>query len=289
MKPIKHRDDYNSGNKCTWCPGCGNFAIWYMLKQALLELGIEPHQVVIVYDIGCNGNGSNFTHTYGFHGLHGRALPVAQGIKLANQGLKVIVVGGDGGGLGLGAGHFIHACRRNMDITYLMHDNQIYGLTTGQTSPRSDKGMITKTSPEGNFEEPVNPLHLALVAKASYVARTFSGSPHHLKDILKDAITHKGFSYVDILQPCITFNKTNTYAWYSDRIYNINEEIGFNELDFSKAFLKANEWGDKIPMGVFYREDKPTFEELLDINITKHTPVMNTVNVSSLMNKFLVQ
>jgi 2-oxoglutarate/2-oxoacid ferredoxin oxidoreductase subunit beta len=267
MQTIKHRDDYNSGRKCTWCPGCGNFGIWYMLKQALLELEIEPHNVVIVYDIGCNGNGSNFTHTYGLHGLHGRSIPAAQGIKLANQRLKVIVVSGDGGGLGLGAGHFIHACRRNIDITYLMHDNQIYGLTTGQTSPRSDLGMVTKTSPEGNAENPINPVALSLVSNASFVARTFSGSPHHLKDTLKEAITHKGFSFVDILQPCITFNKTNTYAWYNERIYYLAQETGYDPKDRNKGLLKAQEWGDRIPLGVFHQSEAPTFEESLNIQV----------------------
>lgn len=284
MNVIEQRDDYNSGKKCTWCPGCGNFAIWYMLKQALMELEIDPSRIVIVYDIGCNGNGSNFTHTYGFHGLHGRSIPVAQGIKLANQGLKVIVVTGDGGGLGLGAGHFIHACRRNIDITYLLHDNQIYGLTTGQTSPRSDRGMVTKTSPEGNIEEPVNPISLALVSNASFVARTFSGSPHHLKDTLKEAITHKGFSFVDIMQPCITFNKVNTYAWYNERVYYINQEQGYDPEDKLKALNKANELGDKIPLGVFHKRDVPTFEDNLNIRLD---PIKSPINKSVDIEKAL--
>lgn len=258
---------FNTGHDCTWCPGCGNFAIWYMLKQALLELEIENHEVVIVYDVGCNGNGSNFTKVYGFHGLHGRALPVAQGIKLTNKALKVIVIGGDGGGLGLGPGHFIHACRRNIDITYIMHDNQIYGLTTGQTSPRSDLGMVTKTTPAGNIEEPINPLLLALTSHATFVGRGFSGSPRHLKEMIKAAVRHKGFSFLDILQPCVTFNKQNTYAWYNARVTYLDKDKTFNSKNKHTALLKALEWGETIPLGVFFEEKKDTYEDLYDVNM----------------------
>lgn len=170
-------------------------------------------------------------------------------------------MGGDGGGMGLGVGHFIHACRRNVDITYIMHDNQIYGLTTGQVSPRSDKGMVTKTSPEGNFEDPVNPLSLALTSNATFVARAFSGNPRHLKDVLKEAIQHKGFSFVDVMQPCITFNKLNTYAWYDSKLYIVNNETNYDPKNFSHALSKSTEWGEKIPMGIFYQVQKQTLEE----------------------------
>lgn len=290
MKVIKKRDDYNSTQKCTWCPGCGNFAIWYMLKQALLELNIDPHNVVIVYGVGCAGNGSSFTDVYAFHGLHGRALPVAQGIKLANPNLKVIVMGGDGDGMGIGVGHFIHACRRNIDITYILHDNQIYGLTTGQTSPRSDRGFITKTTPDGNIENPINPITLALSSDASHISRSFSGNPHHLKDTLKQAINHKGFSFVDVLQPCITFNKQNTYAWYNERTYDLNQNSLFNSSDKFASWQKANEWGDKIPIGLFYKDNRETYE---DLSLVKY-PIINkdfskSVNVKKAMDKFIVE
>jgi 2-oxoglutarate ferredoxin oxidoreductase subunit beta len=260
-----------------------------MLKQAFLELGIEPHNVVIVYDVGCSGNGSNFTETYGFHGLHGRALPVAQGVRLANKNLTVIVVGGDGGGLGIGGGHFIHAARRNMNITYLMHDNQLYGLTTGQASPRSDKGMVTKTTPYGNIEDPINPLTLAITANASFVGRSFSGSPHHLKDMIKKAIMHKGFSFVDIMQPCITFNKHNTYAWYNERVYEVENSENYTSSDRNYAWQKANEWGDKIPMGVFYQEDKPTYEDSLELekNLVDRD-LSGTVKIGGILKRFRV-
>jgi len=289
QKKILKRDDYNTDHKCTWCPGCGNFAIWYMLKQALLELNYKPHEVVIVYGIGCSGNGTNFTEVYSFHGLHGRALPVAQGIKLANKKLKVIVMGGDGDGAGIGVGHFIHACRRNIDITYIMHDNQIYGLTTGQTSPRSDKGMVTKTTPEGNIEDPVNPIALALSSNSTFVARTFSGTPHHLKDTLKKALQHKGFSFVDILQPCITFNKHNTYAWYNSKIYYLENQSDYNPLDFNSALVKAFEWGEKIPIGVFYQTDLPTYEDKINIDLDLDTKDDNSaVNINELLKEFKV-
>ena len=289
IKKITRRDDYNSDHNCTWCPGCGNYAIWYMLKQAMLELAIDPHNVVIVYDIGCAGNGANFTDVYAFHGLHGRAMPVAEGIKLTNPDVKVIVMGGDGGGMGIGVGHFIHACRRNADITYILHDNQIYGLTTGQTSPRSDKGMVTKTSIEGNYEDPVNPISLALTSKATFVSRAFSGNPRHLKEILKQALQHKGFSFVDVLQPCVTFNKQNTYAWYDSKVYDLQSEVSYSATDFSKALGKSIEWGGKIPMGVFYQEQKQTLEEHYNLR-HQLLPGENrpAIDVTDLLQKFKV-
>jgi 2-oxoglutarate ferredoxin oxidoreductase subunit beta len=288
-KEILKRDDFNSEHNCTWCPGCGNFAIWYMLKQALLELGYKPHEVVIVYGVGCAGNGSNFTDVYAFHGLHGRALPVAQGIKLANSGLKVIVMGGDGDGLAIGIGHFIHACRRNIDLTYIVHDNQIYGLTTGQTSPRSDKGTISKTTPEGSIENPVNPMSLAILSGSTFVARSFSGSPHHLKDTLKSAIAHNGFSFVDVLQPCVTFNKVNTYAWYNSKIYNLNDNPSYNFSSQTSALTKSLEWGDKIPLGVFYKIQAETYEEQLDIKLPIGLAKNSTpVDIRDLLKEFKV-
>ena len=283
------RDDYNTTQKCTWCPGCCNVAIWDILKQVLLEAAIEPKDVVIVYDIGCSGNGANFTDVYAFHGLHGRALPVAQGVKLTNPNLKVIVMGGDGDGLGIGVGHFIHACRRNIDITYVIHDNQIYGLTAGQVSPRSDLGIITKTSPYGNIEPPVNPIALSLTSGASFVSRAFSGNPRHLKDVLKKAILHKGFSVVDVLQPCITFNKTNTYAWFNSRVYYLENNSNYDRKDFNTALNKSFEWGEKIPMGIFYEKESPTYEDKLNIRLDLSIKQDNSaIDVSNLLQEYEV-
>lgn len=286
---ISRRDDYNSSHKCTWCPGCGNYTIWYMLKEALLELQIDPNKVVIIYDIGCNGNGANFLKTYGFHGLHGRSLPVAQAIKLVNPGVKVIAIGGDGGGLGLGVGHFIHACRRNIDITYIMHDNQTYGLTTGQASPRTDKGAITKTTPTGNIEDPINPVSLAIASNASFVARGYSGSPHILKEVLKKGISHKGFAFIDILQPCITFNKLNTYAWYSMRTYDVSTDNEFNFTNKESAFAKSLEWDSKIPLGILYfREDTEFIDRMARYN-KPDIFIAKPVNIAASLKKYKVE
>lgn len=289
MRTIEKRDDYNSTHKCTWCLGCGNYAIWYMLKEALLGLEIQPHKLVIVYDIGCNGNGANFLDVYGFHGLHGRVLPVGQAIKLVNKNVKVIVMAGDGGGLSEGGNHFIHACRRNVDITYIMHDNQIYGLTLGQPSASSDKGIKSITTPEGNFEDPINPLTLALSCDASFVGRAYSGNPLHLKDMIKKAVMHKGFSFLDILQPCVTFNKKNTYAWYNERIFDINQELKNNVQDKLSALKIASQQEDRIPLGVFYDSARETYDEYLQlpVNIIDRD-IAHPIDISELIEEFKI-
>lgn len=243
----------------TWCPGCGDFGIWMGLRDALSKLGIGPDDGLIVYGIGCHGNMHDWMNTYGIRALHGRGIPVAQGAKLANHKFPVLVVSGDGDCLGEGGNHFIHAAKRNPDITVLVHDNQVYGLTTGQASPTAQKGFKTKSTPDG-ADEPVNPLTLAISAGATFVARGFAGDIPGLAEIIKDAVEHKGFSVIDILQPCVTFDKVHTYAWYRQRLYKLEAEnyIPDNKL---KAMEKAMEWEDRIPLGVFYKEDKPTSED----------------------------
>jgi len=203
----------------------------------------------------------DWMRTYAFEGLHGRALPVAQGAKLANHNLPVITVQGDGDCLGEGGNHFIHAAKRNPDITVFIHDNQVYGLTTGQASPTAKKGFKTKSTPVGATDEPINPLLLSIAAGATFVARGFAGDAPGLTQIMADAIIHKGFSVVDILQPCVTFDKIHTYAWYRERLYMLESE-GYKPFDKLKAIEKAMEWGDRIPVGVFYKEDRPTSEDL---------------------------
>lgn len=241
----------------TWCPGCGDFGIWMSLRDALAKLGIGPDDGLVVYGIGCHGNMHDWVNTYGIRALHGRTLPVAQGAKLANHKLPVIVVSGDGDCLGEGGNHFIHAAKRNPDITVLIHDNQVYGLTTGQASPTATKGFKTKSTPEGSADEPINPLALAITAGATFVARGFAGDIPGLTEIMKQAIEHKGFSVVDILQPCVTFDKVHTYRWYRQRLYKM-ESVPKNKI---LALEKTMEWGDKIPVGIFYKEDKPTSED----------------------------
>ncbi len=244
----------------TWCPGCGNFGIWMALKEALAKLNIGPSDGLIVYGVGCHGNMYDWMNMYGFAGLHGRTLPVAQGAKLANHTLPVIVVSGDGDGLGEGGNHFIHAAKRNPDITVIIHDNQVYGLTTGQASPTAKAGFKTKSTPEGVVDAPINPLMMALSAGATFVGRGFSGDTPHLIQLIIDAISHKGFALVDTLQPCVTFDKDHTYAWYRERLYKL-ESQNYTPDNKLQAMKKAMEWGDKIPYGIFYKENKPTSED----------------------------
>ncbi|MEW5996356.1 MAG: thiamine pyrophosphate-dependent enzyme [Candidatus Micrarchaeota archaeon] len=259
-------NDFGIAEKQQWCPGCGDFAINIAIKNALAEIGAEPHNTVVVSGIGCSGKMPHYVRTYGFESLHGRVLPPASGIKLANHELNVIGVGGDGDGYGIGMGHFIHIMRRNYDLTYIVHDNQVYGLTTGQAAPTTQKGMVTKSTPYGNMEEPVHPLPIALTMGATYVARGFAGDLKHLSSLIAGAIKHKGFALIDVLQPCVTFNKLNTYQYWQQRCYKL-EEQGHDVSSHEKAMEKANEdWKtnyEKIPIGLFYKEDKPTYESEL--------------------------
>ncbi len=243
-----------------WCPGCGDYGAWRATKMALASLGLEPHQVLIVSGIGNAGKLPHWVRTYGFHGLHGRPLPVAQGAKLANHELTVLVVGGDGDGYGEGMSHFIHACRRNSDMTYIILNNGVYALTTGQVSPTSEKGFVSKSTPEGSPETPINPLALAIAAGATFVARGYTGKTEHLAKLIVEGVRHKGFAFLDVFQPCVVFNKVNTYKWYNERIYLLGKE--YDPTDRARAFQKAYEWGDRIPLGVIYREEgKPTMED----------------------------
>jgi 2-oxoglutarate ferredoxin oxidoreductase subunit beta len=248
--------------KPNWCPGCGNYGILTALKSIIVELQIEPANIVNSSGIGCSGKVPHWIRVYGLHGIHGRALPVATGIKLANHKLTVIAEGGDGDGYGIGACHFVHAMRRNLDITYIVHNNKVYGLTTGQTSPTSDKGFVTKSTPFGVIEPALNPIAVALSTDATFVARGFAGDLKHLKQLLKQGIQHKGFALIDIFQPCVSFNHVNTYQWYKQRIYNLQEE-GHDASDKQQAFARAMEWGERIPLGVFYQEQRPTYEDEL--------------------------
>ncbi len=256
------KDSYKGKVHPDWCPGCGDFSVLSALQTALFELGLKPHQVMVISGIGCSSNLPGFINTYGMHTLHGRSLAVGTGVKLGNHDLKVICVGGDGDGYGIGGNHFMHTMRRNVDLTYIVMDNQIYGLTTGQTSPTSVKGMKTKSTPHGSVENALNPIPLAMVGGATYVARGFSGKQKHLVEILKGAITHKGFALVDVFSPCVTYNKDNTYQWFNPRV-KILEEQGYDPTDFHKALDKGYQWGDEIPIGLIWkRTDLPSLEEL---------------------------
>jgi len=241
----------------SWCPGCGNFPIVDGLKRALAELSLAPHEVAVSSGIGQAAKTPHYMNCHMFNGLHGRALPVAQGMKMANPELAVICESGDGCSYGEGGNHFLAAIRRNMDITLLVHNNQIYGLTKGQASPTSTKGHVTKAQPDGAPSEAFNPISVAVAMKAGFVARAFSGEQDHLVDVIKEAVNHKGFSIVDILQPCVSFNKVNTFGWYKERCYILEDH---DPVDWAAGMEKADEFGERIPLGVIYRNDKPPFE-----------------------------
>ncbi|PYB68925.1 2-oxoacid ferredoxin oxidoreductase [Thermoplasma sp. Kam2015] len=245
-----------------WCPGCGNFAQLSAITMALAELKIDPKDVVVASGIGCSSNMPEFLNTYGFHGLHGRLVPFAAGVKWANSKLTVIAYGGDGDGFFEGTQHFYHTAKRNVDITYMVSDNQVFGLTTGQASPTAPIGLRTKTTPDGNIETPFNPIAFALNAGATFVARAFSGDVKHLKDITVRAIKHKGFSFIDVISPCVTWNKENSYEYFRPRVYHLeNNDV----TNFDQAYKLAFEWGDHIPIGVFYEVERPTYEDLDEV------------------------
>jgi 2-oxoglutarate ferredoxin oxidoreductase subunit beta len=252
--------DYTSDRKPTWCPGCGDYGILNAVKQGLVQAGLAPHQVLLVSGIGCGSKLPDYVRANGFMTLHGRSLPVATGARLGNHGLKIMTIHGDGDGMGLGMGHFIHTARRNLELVDLLQNNQIYGLTKGQYSPTSDAGLVTSTSPDGAFELAASPVALALTAGATFVARGFAGDTKGLADLVTAAVQHKGYALLEVLQPCVTFNKKNTYDWYRERVYSL-PGAGHDPGDRMAALERAFEWGERIPLGIFYQTRRPTYEE----------------------------
>jgi len=229
-------------------------------RRALVELGLRREEVVIVSGIGCHGKIGNYVNVNSFHVIHGRVLPVITGIKLSNPELVVVGFAGDGDAYAIGLGHLPHAIRRNVDVTYIVHNNMVFGLTTGQVTPTSPLGFKTRSTPFGSPEEPINPITLALSLGATFVARGFPGRLSHLKSLIKQAIEHKGFAFIDVLQPCVAFN--NTWKFYNERVYELEGE-GHDPSDWKAAYEKALEWGDRIPIGLFCKEEKPTLRERL--------------------------
>ncbi|MDQ7827087.1 MAG: thiamine pyrophosphate-dependent enzyme [Candidatus Eremiobacteraeota bacterium] len=254
-----------------WCPGCGNYGILNMVKSSLSELEIKPEELIMVSGIGQAAKIPHYLKTNFFNGLHGRALPAATGIKAANPGLTVIAESGDGDMYGEGGNHFIHTLRRNPDITNLVHNNMVYGLTKGQASPTSQPGFKTPVQVEGVSEEPFNPLAVAIALDAPFVARIFMGDKEQSKEIIKQAIKHQGYALVDIFQPCVSFNKVNTYQWFKENTYYLEES--YDPADRQAAFQRALE-SEKIPLGIFYRhESRPTFESTLSAYREDKTPL----------------
>ena len=278
--------DY-AGSQPAWCPGCGNFGILNAVKKALVELDIEPNRVLMVSGIGQAGKLPHYTRGNVLNVLHGRTLPAAAGAKIANPELTVIAVGGDGDGYGEGGNHFLHSVRRNHDITYMVHNNQVYALTKGQASPTSDQGFVTKTTPQG-APTPLNSLAVAIAAGGTFVARGFSGDIDHLVGLIKSGIQHRGFALIDILQPCISFNHRNTYAWYKQRVYKL-EETGYEPTDRSAALEKTQEWGERIPIGVIYRHERATFED--ELAVLRKGPLVkqriDPMQVGTLLDEFV--
>ena len=277
--------DYTSNIPIAWCPGCGNFGILQAVKKALVDLNLEPHNVLFVSGIGQAPKLPHYTRGNIFNGLHGRTLPAATGAKIANHNLTVIGIDGDGGAYGEGVGHLLAAARRNVNLTYLVHNNQVYGLTKGQASPTSDLGFVTKTTPLG-AGQPLNPLMLALASDVSFLARGFSGDIDHLAGLIKAGITHRGFALIDILQPCVSFNHVNTFAWYKQRVYKVDE--GYNPTDKAAALLKAQEWGERIPIGIIFKQARPLYEDSLhqlkDMPLVKQP--IDPIKIEALMEEF---
>jgi 2-oxoglutarate ferredoxin oxidoreductase subunit beta len=274
-------DDY-AGQDPSWCPGCGNFPILKAVKQSFVELGLSPHQVLIVSGIGQSGKLPHYMRCNTFNGLHGRTLPVATGAKLANHELTVVAVAGDGDCYGEGGNHLLHTIRRNPDITVMVHNNQIYGLTKGQASPTTEAGMSTKLQPDGVLLSPFNPVTLAVSQNAGFVARGFSGDILHLTSMIKEAVNHRGFSIVDVLQPCVTFNRLNTYSWYKERIYKLDDK--HDPEDITQALDKGFEWGENIPVGIIYKNSRPAFEE--QISALKKGPLVRSGASGSIQDTF---
>jgi 2-oxoglutarate ferredoxin oxidoreductase subunit beta len=255
-------EDLKTTKSNTWCPGCGNFGILMAFKKALIELGIEREEAMLVSGIGCHGKMVNYVNINGFHGIHGRVLPLATGIKLANPKLTVVGFAGDSDQYNEGWGHFAHTIRQNIDMTLIVHDNMVLGLTTGQATSTSQQGFKSKSTPFGVIPPMLNPVAHALVSNGTFVARGFSGDMLHLKGLMVEAIKHRGFAFIDVFQPCVSFNYLNTYDWFSQRVYKLEEE-DHDVTDHKKALEKAFEWGDRIPIGIFYKKERPIYRDSL--------------------------
>ncbi|CDN43546.1 MULTISPECIES: 2-oxoacid:ferredoxin oxidoreductase subunit beta [Paenibacillus] len=249
--------EFRNNVKPNWCPGCGDFSIQAAIQRAAANVGLEPEQLAVISGIGCSGRISGYINAYGLHGIHGRALPIAQGVKLANRELTVIASGGDGDGFAIGMGHTVHAIRRNVNMTYIVMDNQIYGLTKGQTSPRSAEGFKTKSTPEGSIESVLSPLEIALSAGATFVAQSFSSDLKQLTALIEAGIKHEGFSLINVFSPCVTFNKVNTYDWFKENIVNLDGAAGegYDPSNRLAAMTKIMETNGLVT-GLIYQDTK---------------------------------
>ena len=277
--------DFEDKIDISWCPGCGNFALLKILKEVFEELGLDGKNICISSGIGQAAKMPQYINNINYYnGLHGRALPVAAAIQMANPKMTLIAEGGDGDSYGEGGNHFIHNIRRNVDITHFVHDNQVYGLTKGQASPTSMVGMVTGVQTDGNFNEPLNPMLLAIAAGAGFVARAFTGHKEQLIDIMKQAISYNGYAIVDILQPCVSFNKINTFGWYNKRVYELDESYDCENK--AAAMEKTMEFGEKIPLGILYREKKLAYHQKNQVLKTA-IPLLERKTDPNVVKKFI--
>lgn len=274
----------------TWCPGCGIYGIFAALKKAAANLKLDPEQLVVVTGIGCHGRLNSYFRSYGFHALHGRTLPVAAGVKLSNPRLSVLAISGDGDAYSIGLSHFIHSLRRNIGLTYLVVDNRVYALTQGQTSPTSAMGFVSVSTPTGSKEHPLNGAQLALASGGTFIARGFAGDPAQLAVLIEKAMKHKGFSLVEVLTPCVTHNKAYSYEWYRNSIERLDKDPSFNPHDKMQAWERLSQNG-RIPVGLIYKEEKPSYEELLlpekDKPLVFSDLTPDTNRLESILEKFV--
>ncbi|MEF2965129.1 2-oxoacid:ferredoxin oxidoreductase subunit beta [Paenibacillus sp. M1] len=255
--------EFRNNIKPNWCPGCGDFSIQAAIQRASANVGLEPEDLAVISGIGCSGRISGYINAYGLHGIHGRALPIAQGVKLANRDLTVIASGGDGDGFAIGMGHTVHAIRRNINITYIVMDNQIYGLTKGQTSPRSGEGFKTKSTPEGSVESTLSPLEIAIASGATFVAQSFSSDIKQLTSLIEQGIQHEGFSLINVFSPCVTFNKVNTYDWFKENIIDLATVPDYDPTNRAMAMAKLMETGSMITGLIYQNKEKKSYENVV--------------------------
>ena len=255
--------DFRNNVKPNWCPGCGDFSVQAAIQRAAANVGLEPENLAVISGIGCSGRISGYINSYGLHGIHGRSLPIAQGVKMANRDLTVIASGGDGDGFAIGMGHTIHSIRRNIDITYIVMDNQIYGLTKGQTSPRSAVGFKTKSTPEGSIEQAISPMEMALTAGATFVAQGFSTDLKELTALIEAGMKHKGFSLINVFSPCVTYNKVNTYDWFKENLTKLSSIENYDSSNREEAMQTLMKHKSLVTGLIYQNTEQPSYQELL--------------------------